>query len=93
MDLEVAYLQGQLEGDVGSEFLFEGFSLKYNIFRPIDTTAKKRKIIQLAINLKNMHDCPFCGRVNLKRLLSHIMRTKACHMKIKWQIQICLQND
>ena len=56
--------------------------------RYVDTTQKKRKIAQLSSNnMKNRKDCPFCGRANFKRLMSHIMRNSPCHMKYKVQIE------
>ena len=54
--------------------------------RYINTNHKKRKVGQFTVdNLKNMRDCPYCGRANFKRLISHITRNNACHRKYKMQ--------
>ena len=54
--------------------------------RCINTTMRKRKAAQItAHNLKNRRDCPYCGRANFKRLISHITRNNACHRKYKMQ--------
>ena len=56
--------------------------------RYIDTTPKKRKVALLASNgLKSRGDCPYCGRANFKRLMSHVMRNSACHVKYKVQLE------
>ena len=48
----------------------------------VDSCHKKRKAAQITSqNLKNQRDCPFCGRGNFKRLISHIMRNRDCHVK------------
>ena len=48
--------------------------------------TKKRKAGHLRVdNLKSRRDCPYCGRANFKRLISHITRNNACHKKYKMQ--------
>jgi len=56
--------------------------------RPIDTSPRKRKVAQMMNdNLKTRRDCPYCGRANFKRLISHITRNTACHVKYKVQME------
>ena len=56
--------------------------------RSIDTSHKKRKVAEVASNrLKTMRDCPYCGRANFKRLLSHILRNSDCHLQYKVQLE------
>ena len=56
--------------------------------RYVDTSHKKRKIAQVtSLNLANSRDCPFCGRSNFKRLMSHIIRNTECHIKYKVQME------
>ena len=53
----------------------------------INTSPLKRKITDLTLdNLRNMSDCPFCGRRNFKKILSHVMRNENCHLLYKSQL-------
>merc|ERR1711915_1062377 len=56
--------------------------------RVVDTESLKRKIAQqIRDNMKNKQFCPYCGRSNLRRLNSHIMRSSTCHLKHKMQLE------
>ena len=54
----------------------------------INTSPLKRKITEETRNdLRTKTDCPFCGRRNFKKLLSHVMRNEKCHVLYKAQLE------
>ena len=54
----------------------------------INTSAQKRKITELSLNdLRKKKDCPYCGRQNFKKIITHVMRTDDCHVKYKTQLE------
>lgn len=56
--------------------------------RTIDTSHMKRKVAEVLSNrFKNMRDCPYCGRANFKKLMSHILRNNDCHLQYKVQLE------
>merc|ERR1712215_5560 len=56
--------------------------------RVVDTESFKRKIAQQSRdNMKDKQSCPYCGRSNLRRLNSHIMRSSNCHLRHKMQLE------
>ena len=56
--------------------------------RTIDTSHMKRKVAEVLSNrFKSMRDCPYCGRANFKKLMSHILRNSDCHLQYKVQLE------
>ena len=54
----------------------------------IKTSQLKRKISELTLSdLKMKKDCPYCGRRNFKRILTHVMKTSGCHFKHNSQLE------
>ena len=48
----------------------------------INTSALKRKIDQSSLNdLRKKKDCPYCGRKNFKRMVTHVVMNRDCHMQ------------
>ena len=64
----------------------EAFDDSWRI-RRIDTSPLKRKITDQTLDdLRGKTDCPFCGRRNFKRILTHITRNEKCHLLYKSQL-------
>ena len=56
--------------------------------RVVDTDSLKRKIAQQSRdNMKDKQSCPYCGRSNLRRLNSHIMRSRNCRLRHQMQLE------
>jgi len=54
----------------------------------IRTSSKKRKISELTLNdLRKKKDCPYCGRQNFKKIVTHVMRNSDCHHKYNTQLE------
>ena len=54
----------------------------------INTSPLKRKISEETRNdLRAKTDCPFCGRRNFKKILTHVMRNEKCHVLYKAQLE------
>ena len=64
----------------------EAFDDSWRIKR-IDTSPLKRKITDQTLDdLRSKSDCPFCGRRNFKKILTHVMRNEKCHLLYKSQL-------
>ena len=64
----------------------EAFDDSWRI-RRIDTSPLKRKITDQTLDdLRSKSDCPFCGRRNFKKILTHIKRNEKCHLLYKSQL-------
>ena len=58
------------------------------INKKLDTSAQKRKIQELSLNdLRKKKDCPYCGRKNFKKIVTHVMVNDACHLKYDTQLE------
>ena len=54
----------------------------------LNTSPLKRKISEETRNdLRSKTDCPFCGRRNFKKILTHVMRNEKCHVLYKAQLE------
>jgi len=56
--------------------------------RVVDKKSLKQKIAQQIRNdMKNKQTCPYCGRSDLRRLNSHIMRSRNCRLRHQMQLE------
>ena len=54
----------------------------------LSTSPLKRKISDETRNdLRAKTECPFCGRRNFKKILTHVMRNEKCHVLYKAQLE------
>merc|ERR1711915_816271 len=57
-------------------------------YRVVDKKYLKQKIAkQSREKMKDKQTCPYCGRINLRRLNSHVMRNRNCHLQHKMQLE------
>lgn len=67
--------------------LHEAFDDNWRV-KYINTSDLKRKIDKLSLDdLRKKKDCPYCGRKNFKKIVTHVMRTDACHTQYSSQLQ------
>jgi len=67
--------------------IHEGFNDEW-IKKKLDASAQKRKIQELSLNdLRKKKDCPYCGRKNFKKIVTHVMVNQACHLKYDTQLE------
>ena len=54
----------------------------------INTSDKKKKIDELSLNdLRKKKDCPYCGRKNFKKIVTHVVKTSACYSQYRAQLE------
>ena len=53
----------------------------------LNTASVKRKVAELTLDdLRKKKDCPYCGRKNFKKIISHVKKNEYCNLKYNTQL-------